>query len=116
MSTITKADDKALLAPLEIWEVQLGSRTIKFFEPLILTPTWMPDDPEEPSDEKYLEIEYPELNLSSWGKNRRELWECIQGDIRFIWTTYVNEDDSKLSIGARAVKSTYLDIAEVIDG
>ncbi len=116
MATTTKTDDRTLLAPFEIWEVLMGNSTIKFFEPLILTPTWMPDDPEEPSDEKYLEVEAPEMNISAWGKNREELWECILGNIRFNWTTYVSDDDSKLSLGARAVKNTYLEKAEVIDG
>jgi len=42
--------DKDLLAPVEIWEVLLDESTIKFHQPLVLTPTWLPDDPEEPSD------------------------------------------------------------------
>jgi len=33
-----------LLAPFEIWEVLLDNSTIKFHKPLVLTPTWMPDD------------------------------------------------------------------------
>ncbi len=116
MSTTTKTDEKTLLAPLEIWEVQLGSRTIKFFEPLLLEPFWMPDDPDEPDDEEYLKVEHPRLNISAWGRNRRELWECVLGDIRSNWTVYVSEDDSKLGPLAKTFKDTYLEMAEVVDG
>ncbi len=115
MTTITAALD--LLAPFEIWEIPLDNGAyIKFFEPLVLQPEWMPDDSEEPSDEKYLEVEVPELGISAWGKNRKELWSSVKGDILMLWTRWVQNDDSNLSVETQAVKRNYLAIAEEIDG
>ncbi len=105
-----------LLAPFEIWEVRLDNGAyIKFHQPLVFQPEWLPDDPNEPGDKKYLLIEYDDLGISAFGCNRRELRDCLLGDIRSAWTEYVCEDDNKLSPGAKSIKSTYLEIAEVLD-
>lgn len=117
MST-TKLD---ILAPFEIWEVQLGSSTIKFHEPLVLVPHWLEDDPDDPDDppfegKKHIGVEYSKLNISASGRNRRELWECILGDIRSNWTEYVNEADHNLAPRAQAYKKSYLTVAEEVHG
>lgn len=111
---MSQTDKDTLLAPFEIWEVLLDNSTIKFHQPLVVTPTWMPQDQEDPNGDAYLEADIPELNISAHGKTRQELWECILGDIRFNWTEYVSEDDSCLASRAKAFKDAYLAIAEVL--
>ncbi len=106
-----------VLAPFEIWEVPLGNGAyIKFFQPLVLQPTQMPHDPDEPGDVEYWEVEVPELGISAWGKNRKELWSSVKGDILMLWTRWVQNDDTNLTAATRAIKRNYLAIAEEIDG
>jgi hypothetical protein len=106
-----------LLAPFEIWEIQLDSQTIKFFEPLLLTPFWLEDDPNDPDEDEYLAVKHADLDLSSWGRNRKELWNCIRGDIREAWECFVRIPDVRLSPKGQKIKNAYLAIAEeVSDG
>jgi hypothetical protein len=113
---ITKTQNDLMLAPFEIWEVPLGVRTIKFFEPLILTPTWMPHDPDEPGDVEYLEIIYPELAIDVYAENREELLAWVYSDIFMNWKHFVSKDDSKLNRDTLEIKRKYLAVAEVVDG
>ena len=109
------ATDTDVLAPFEIWQVMLDDeRTIKFNEPLMLTPTWMPDDPEEPDDNEYLQVERPELAISSYGVDYEELVCAIRSDIRFAWRHFAQADDTQLTREAKAIKDNYLAIAEVL--
>jgi len=62
-----------------------------------------------------LEIEYPELAISVFGEDRRELLTCVRGDIRFAWKHYVQADDEKLSQECRQIKRNYLAFAEAVD-
>ena len=113
MSYTTETD---VLAPLEIWEVMLDDyTTIKFREPLVLTPSWMPDDPDEPDDNEYLEVDCPELAISSYGVDHEELACAIRSDIRFAWRHFVQADDHQLTRDAKTIKDHYLSIAEEID-
>ena len=105
-----------ILAPFEIWEVPFGDSTIKFFEPLILTPERMPHDPEEPGDVEYLDIIYPELNIDVFAENRDELLAWVHSSIFMNWKLFVCKDDSELIPSTRALKRKYLAVAEVIDG
>ena len=111
MSQTTEA---ALLAPFEIWEVQLGNRTIKFFDPLMLTPFWHETDPGDQGP-RHLGAECPELDISAFGTNREELWRCIRGEIRFVWRRCVRQDEAKLSPQHRKLRAAYLAIAEEIE-
>ena len=115
MPTMT-AVDTDVLAPFEIWEVLYGDKTIKFFEPLMLTPRIMPDDPDEPSDEVYLQVVYPELAIHVNAEDRDELLSWIHSEIRMNWKHYVSEEDRKLGADTLALKQKYLTIAELIDG
>ncbi len=116
MSQTTQNNPKTDLAPFEIWEVMLDNSTIKFHEPLVLTPTRMPHDPDEPGDVEYWEVEVPELAISSWGEDHDELVSAVHGDICFAWRYFVEADDTQLAADAKAVKKAYLEMAEVIDG
>ena len=112
-------DQKDSLAPIEISEVPIGETTIKFHQPLVLIPHWLEDDPNDPDDppitgKNYLGVERPELDLSAFGANRRELWKCICGDVRAVWEHCVRLPDDKLSSANRTVKRNYLAIAEEI--
>ncbi|MGL6227291.1 MAG: hypothetical protein ACRC10_11790 [Thermoguttaceae bacterium] len=113
MSVITE-----VLAPFEIWEIQIGPRTLKFYEPLVLQPHWLEDDPNDPDSSvigsQYLGVERPELEIFSFGSNRRELWNCILGDIRSAWTHIVQVDEAKLSPHGKKVKEQYLALAEEV--
>jgi len=111
MRTLEKLD---LLAPFEIWEVSLGSISIKFYEPLILTPCWLEDDPDDPDENEYLVVRRPDLDLTSWGQDRKELWNCIQGDIREAWECFVRIPDDRLSPQGKKIKAAYLAIAEEV--
>jgi hypothetical protein len=109
------ARETDLLAPFEIWEIQLGDRTIKFFEPLLLTPCWLEDDdPTDPDDDEYLCVERSDIDLSSWGRNRKELWNCIRGDIREAWECFVQIPDDRLTKEGKKIKNAYLAIAEEV--
>ena len=108
-----------ILAPFEIWEVPINGATIKFHQPLVLVPHWLEDDPNDPDDppvtgKNYLGAECPELDLSAFGTNRRELWQCICGDIRAVWKHCVRVSDDKLSSANKIVKRNYLSIAEEV--
>jgi hypothetical protein len=103
-----------LLAPFEIWEVALDHSTIKFHQPLVLTPNWMPHDPDEPEEIEYLEVEEPKLNISSCGQNREELLLSIHDDIRTMWKVFVRCSDSCLDAQTQSIKQNYISLAEEI--
>ena len=115
-----QAAPTAVLAPFEIWEIQLGNRTIKFFEPLLLTPFWLEDDRDEPDDppvtkREYLGVEHPDLEIFANGTNRRELWNSICGDVRSAWLHFVRAEPDRLSPHGARIKKNYLRIAEEVD-
>ena len=111
MSITEKLD---VLAPFEIWEVSLNGSSIKFHEPLVLQPEWLPGDPEEPDENEYLFVEYPLLDISAFGQDRHELWNCICDDIRMSWKHYVLEDDANLVARTQKIKAAYLAVAEEV--
>ena len=104
------------LVPFEIWSVPLDDhRTIKFHEPLLLTPHWLEDDPDElddPDENEYLAVEYPRLGISAFGRDREELWRCILGDICSAWKHCVQVPRERLSSMNRKIRDNYLSIAE----
>ena len=112
--------ESTVLAPFEIWEVPLDDeRTIKFHEPLILTPTWMPDDPDEPrapGAPKYLDIICSKLNIDVYADNFDDLIDFVRSDIRFVWKHIVLKDDNDLDAESLSIKRNHLAIAEVVDG
>jgi hypothetical protein len=110
------AIDTDVLAPFEIWEVLYGNKTIKFYEPLLLTPRIMPDDPDEPDDVEYLQVVYPELAIYVNAENRDELLGAVHSNIRMNWKHFVSEKDSQLSPQMQTVKRKFLAMAEVVDG
>ena len=111
---MSQMSETAVLAPFEIWEVQLGNRTIKFFQPLLLTPHWLEDDPDDPDENEYLAVEYPDLDISAFGKDREELWRCIRGDIRAAWKHCVHVPVEKLSPINKRIRENYLSVAEEV--
>ena len=109
--------ESTVLAPFEIWEVPLDDyRTIKFHEPLILTPTWMPHDPDEPGDVEYLDVICPELGIDVYADNFDDLVHFVRNDIRLTWKHIVLQDDHNLDTESRSIKRNHLALAEVIDG
>ena len=113
---LSAADDQTMLAPFEIWQVPYGDSVIKFHEPLILTPTWMPHDPDEPGDVEYLDVIYPEFFIDVCAETRDELLAWIHSEIFMNWKLFVSKDDSQLNANTLPVKRKYLSIAEVVDG
>jgi hypothetical protein len=108
-----------LFAPLEIWEVPLDDGVIKFYQPLLLKPQPMPDDPEEPclsGKTGYGLIEQNDLNLSVFAHSREELEYAVFSEIRFIWKHFVQTDDAKLNTESQKIKERYLALAEKIYG
>jgi hypothetical protein len=116
MNPILQTLQTDILAPFEIWEVPLDKGVIKFHEPLILTPNWMPHDPDEPGDVDYLEVIYDDLAIDSWGADREELKKAIMGDINFAWRHFVQLPDNDLSGKSQTIKHYYLANTEVVDG
>ena len=114
LSSMNITEKLDLLAPFEIWEVQLGKSTIKFHKPLVLTPEWLPDDPDEPDENEYLAVEYPFLDISAFGRDREELWRCIRGDIRAAWQHCVRIPIDKLSPINQKIRENYLSVAEEV--
>ncbi|MGL4593390.1 MAG: hypothetical protein ACRCUY_01530 [Thermoguttaceae bacterium] len=108
----TKTD---LLAPFEIWEVPINGTVIKFHKPLILTPKWLPDDPDEPDDHDYLWIECPELDISSWSEDRDDLRKWVEEDIAFAWEHFVRLDDDQQTPATLRIKRRYMQLAEEIN-
>ena len=112
--------ESTILAPFEIWEVPLDDeRTIKFHKPLILTPTWMPDDPDEPRSPdapRYLDVICPKLGIDVFADNIDDLIDFARSDIRFVWKHIVLKRDSDLDAKSRSIKWNHLAIAEVLDG
>jgi len=107
--------DTDVLAPFEIWEVPFGDKTIKFFEPFILTPSMMPHDEEEPGDEEYLDVICNELNIDVFAKSRDELLSLIHSEVCFVWEHIVLQEDNKLDSVSQTIKRNHLAIAELID-
>ena len=105
---MSQVNDTAILAPFEIWEVPFGDRTVKFHEPLVLTPTWMPHDSDEPGDVEYLEAVRSDLNIDVFADNRDDLLEIVVDEIRFIWEHIVLKPDNTLSRNAVNVKMNFL--------
>ena len=109
------AIDTDVLAPFEIWEVPFENKTIKFFEPLMLTPSVMPHDEEEPGDEEYLDVICDELNIDVFAKSRDELLSLIHSEICFVWENIVLQEDNKLDSVSQKIKRNHLAIAELVD-
>ena len=104
------------LAPFEIWEVPYNGATIKFFQPLVLEPTWMPDDPDEPSENEYLQVIRSDINIDVWAETRDELLEVVLSEICFVWEHIVLQEDSELDAESKRIKRKHLAIAELVDG
>ena len=104
------------LAPLEVWGVMLDDRTIKFNEPLMLTPQRVPDDPDEPCNQKYWQIVYPPLAIDVYAETLDDLRDAVHSNIRMNWKHYVQKENSRLSPQTMAIKRAFLAVAEVIDG
>jgi len=113
---MSQISETAVLAPFEIWEVPYGDSTIKFHEPLVLTPTWVPDDPDEPDENEYLQIIHSELAIDVLAENREELLAWVHSEIFMNWKHFVSKDDSRLNSDALRIKRNYLAVAEVVDG
>ena len=105
MSLATKTN---LLAPFEIWEVMLDNSTIKFFEPLLLKPVPISHDVE------YWLVEVPELMISTFGDEYRQIRNGVLSDIRDAWKHIVSLPDNRLSQRGKKVKQSYLAIAEEV--
>ena len=103
-------------APLEIWEVMLADKTFKFDEPLMLTPQRVPDDPDEPSNQKYWQVIYPQLAIDVYAETFDDLRDAVHSNIRMNWKHYVQKENSRLSPQTMAIKRAFLAVAEVIDG
>jgi hypothetical protein len=117
MNPILQTLQTDILAPFEIWEVPLDvSKTLKFHNPLILKPEWLPDDPDEPDENDYLSVIYPDLAIDSCGSDREELQKAIISDIRFAWRHFVQLPDNDLSGKSLTIKHYYLANTEVVDG
>lgn len=102
-----------VLASFEIWEVELDENSyIKFKHPLMLHPFRLPVEPDCEDGEMLISVKYPALAISARGNSREELFECINGDIRFAWETYVCEDDVNLRNLAKTIKDNYLRFSE----
>ena len=108
--------ETALLAPFEIWEVPYDNSTIKFYEPLVLTPTWVPDDPDDPDENEYLQVIVPELAIDVCAETRDELLAWVHSEIFMNWKHFVSKDDSQLNSQTLDLKRKYLAVAEVVDG
>jgi len=110
------AIDTDVLAPFEIWEVPFGDKTIKFFEPLMLAPSVMPHDEEEPGDVEHLIVINNELSIDVCAENRDELLSWIHSEIFMNWKHFVSKEDRELNADTLALKRKYLTMAELVDG
>ena len=105
-----------VFAPFEIREVPFENMTIRFFEPLILTPEVMRHDEKEPGDVEYLDVICDELSIDVFAKDRVELLSWIHSEIYMNWKYFVSKEDRELNADTLALKRKYLTIAELIDG
>ncbi len=109
------AQSHADLAPFEIWEVMLDNSTIKFHQPLMLQPEWLPDDPDEPDENEYLSVKMPELAINVYAENFDDLLEAVHSAIRIAWRVFVRVPDDRLIPSTKEIQQNYLAIAEEID-
>ncbi len=111
MSQTTQNNPKTDLAPFEIWEVMLDNSTIKFHEPLVLTPRIL--DRGTPSECFY--AEQPALDIFAVGIDWEELASCLRSDIRMTWKRIVRKHDNALTPDDRVTKRRWLEIAEEVN-
>ncbi len=115
MSQTAENPSKTDLAPFEIWEVMLDNSTIKFHEPLVLQPTRMPHDPDEPGDVEYWEVIHQNLAIDVYAETVDEVIEAVHSAIRIAWRVFVCVPDDRLIPATKKIQQNYLAIAEEID-
>ena len=108
---MTQTVETDILAPFEIWEVPFGDSTIRFFEPLVVTPTVLDKD----TSAECFCAEYPELDLSAVGISLEELNSCVRSDIRMTWRRIVRKGNNELTPKEQAVKRRFLEMAEEVN-
>jgi hypothetical protein len=121
--TVSAVIQTNLLAPIEIWEVPLDEKSvIKFSPALILQPVPILDTlteedlcDEEIEESGYVVINRPDLNIAIHDNTAEGLRSAVEWDIHFVWTNFVQRDDSALDKELQQVKRNYLAIAEVVD-
>ncbi len=115
MSQSHETNAKTELAPFEIWEVMLDNSTVKFREPLVLTPTRMHHDSDEPGDVEYWEVVDRRLAIDVYAETVDELIEAVHSAIRIAWRVFVRVPDDRLIPATKRIQQNYLAIAEEID-
>lgn len=66
-------------------------------------------------DNGFLTIEIPEINMITYGSNKKELKADIVDEIENLWDFYALENDSKLTKNAQKIKKWLLDNIEKND-
>lgn len=66
-------------------------------------------------DNGFLTIEIPEINMITYGSNKKELKADIVDEIENLWDVYALENDSKLTKNAQKIKKWLLDNIEKND-
>lgn len=108
---MSQTNQTDLLAPFEIWEVLLDNSTIKFHNPLVVTPEVL--DRGTPGECFF--VEFPDLDLSAVGIDREELLSCLRSDIRMTWKRIVQKHDNELVPEDRELKRRLLKAAEEVN-
>jgi hypothetical protein len=85
------------LSPVELKEIVLTDRILKFRSPLILTP-----EPDETN--QLLCIREPHLGIDVCAETREELYEFLLQEIEVLWFEYALERDDRLNSGALKLK------------
>lgn len=83
--------------PVEIREVPLDDRLLRFEPPLVLKP-------ELTGSNQLMFVEHADYGINAHAQTRDELIEEIFEQVRVLWTEYAEEDDANLTGAALALK------------
>lgn len=90
------------LSPIELKEIVLEDRILRFRSPLILTP-------ESDETKQLLCIKEPYLGIDVCAETRDEVYELLLQEIEVLWFEYALERDDRLNSGASELKRRLLE-------
>ena len=90
------------LSPIELKEIVLEDRILRFRSPLILMP-------ESDETKQLLCIRKSDLGIDVCAETRDELYELLLQEIEVLWFEYALEQDERLNSGASELKYRLLE-------
>ncbi len=89
------------LSPIELKEIALEERILRFRSPLVLIP-------ESDETKQLLCVKEPNLGIDLCAETRDELYELLLQEIEVLWFEYALERDDRLNSGSLELKNRLL--------